>query len=161
MTHRGPARAAARSLAPSPSSAPGAPPARHLPPAGRLLAAVALVTLIGAGCSNAPTETGSSGEEKPATQGSPSTEPDPNAPGETGDGGDQNAATEVGPIPRERTLEFAECMRENGVEDFPDPDDAGIIQYYGEPDPAEFTSAQENCSHLRPRPEGRNPGNGG
>jgi hypothetical protein len=128
-------------------------------PPRRLLAAIALVALIGAGCSNAPAETASGGTENPATQGSPSTEPDPNAAGGTGGGGDQNAATEGGPIPRENSLEFAECMRENGVEDFPDPDDAGIIQYYGE-DP-EFTSAQENCRHLRPRPEGRNLGNGG
>jgi hypothetical protein len=130
---------------------------------GRLLAAVAMVALVGAGCANAPAGTGSGGGENPATTGGPSTEPDPNAAGGTGGGGggDENAATEGSPIPRENSLKFAECIRENGVEDFPDPDADGIIKYYGEPDPAEFASAQENCRHLRPRPEGRNPGNGG
>jgi hypothetical protein len=130
-------------------------------PPRRLLAAIALVALIGAGCSNAPAETGSGGGEQPATEGNPSTEPDSNAAGGTAGGGDQNAATEGGPIPRENSLEFAECMRENGVEDFPDPDADGIIQYYGDPDPAEFTSVKENCRHLRPAPEGQNLGNGG
>jgi hypothetical protein len=161
MTYSGPARTAARSLESSFSSAPGVPAARRTAPPGRLLAAVALVALIGAGCATAPAETGSGGGENPATTGSPSTEPDPNAAGGTGDGGsgDQNAATEGGSIPRENSLKFAECVRENGVEDFPDPDADGIIVYYGE-DP-EFTSAQQNCRHLRPGPEGPNQGNGG
>ena len=90
---------------------------------GRLLAVVALVALIGAGCANAPAESGS--------------------------GGDQNAVTEGSP----NLLEFAECMRENGVEDFPDPNDDGIIQYYGDPDPAEFTSASERCDDPDDRPD--------
>jgi hypothetical protein len=123
-------------------------------PPGRVLAAAALVALIGTGCSNAPAGTGSG----TATTDSPRTGPGSSA---TGGGGDQNAATEGSPTPRENSLEFAACMRENGVQDFPDPDEAGIIKYYGEPDPAVFTSAQENCRHLRPRPEGRDLGNGG
>jgi hypothetical protein len=44
-------------------------------PPRRLLAAIGLVALIGAGNSNAPADTGSGGAEKPATDGSPSTEP--------------------------------------------------------------------------------------
>jgi hypothetical protein len=130
-------------------------------PPRRLLAAIALVALIGAGCANAPAETASGGGAQPATAGSPSTVPDSTAAAGTGGGGDENAATEGGPIPRENSLKFAECMRENGVEDFPDPDADGIIKYYGERDPQVFTAAQENCRHLRPRPEGPDQGNGG
>ena len=158
MTSREPARTAARSLASSSSPASGAPAARPTAPPRRLPAAIALVALIATGCANAPAETGSGGGENPATTGSPSSEPDPNL---AGGGGDQNAAAEGSPIPRENSLRFANCMRENGVEDFPDPDNDGIIKYYGDPDPAVFTSAQENCRYLRPQPEGPNPGNGG
>jgi hypothetical protein len=122
-----------------------------------VLAAAALVALIGTGCANAPAGSGSSA----ATAGSPSTGPGSSTAGASGGGGDQNAATESSPIPRENSLKFSACMRENGVQDFPDPDADGIIKYYGEPDPALFTSAQENCRHLRPRPDGRNLGNGG
>ena len=158
MTFSGPARTAGRCLA---SSAPGVPAARHTALHRRLLAALALIALIGAGCANAPAETGSSGGENPATSSSPSTGADSTAAAGTGGVGDQNASAEDGPMPRENSGEFVKCMRENGVEDFPDPNDDGIIKYYGDPDPAEFTSAQENCRHLRPQPEGPNLGNGG
>jgi hypothetical protein len=144
MTYNAPARTAARPLASSSSSALGASAARHLAPPRRLLAAIALVALIGTGCSNAHADTGSGG----------------GGGGGENAAGDQNAAAEVTPNP-ERTkkrFELARCMRENGVEDFPDPDDNGIILYYGE-DP-EFRSAQEKCAHISPRPEGRE-GNGG
>jgi hypothetical protein len=140
MTYREPARTAARSLASWSSSAPGAPAARHVARSPRLLAA-ALVALICTGCSNAPADTGSGGDENAA--------------------GDQSAAAEAdpGPEPKEKRFELARCMRENGVEDFPDPDDDGIIQYHGE-DP-EFGSAQEKCRGFSPpREEGRE-GNGG
>jgi hypothetical protein len=140
MTYSAPARAAARSLASS--SALGASAARHLAPPRRLLAAIALVALIGTGCSNAHADTGSGGG------------------GGGYAAGDQNAAAEVTPNPErtEKRFELARCMRENGVEDFPDPDDNGVILYYGE-DP-EFKSAQEKCAHISPRPEGTE-GNGG
>ena len=59
----------------------------------RPLAALAIASLIGAGCSLAPAHTD-------ADSGS----------------GDPNAAT------HEQALKFAECMRDNGVKDFPDPD---------------------------------------
>jgi hypothetical protein len=66
-------------------------------PPGRLLAAVALVALIGTGCSNAPAETGSGGGGGGGGGG--------------GDGGgdDENAATEAGPNPERkgRLSEFA------------------------------------------------------
>ena len=61
----------------------------------RTLAALAMVALISAGCSNAPAETG------------------------TGSNGGNNTA------PHEQAVLFAECMRDNGVREFPDPDASG------------------------------------
>jgi hypothetical protein len=122
--------------------------------ASRSLAAVALVALIGTACSNTPAETGSGGGENPATTGGP-----------TGDVGDQNGPTGPPPGPAELQellkdrRESAKCMRENGVEDFPDPDANGYILYYG--DDPDMTSASEKCDDLQPVGRSREPGNGG
>jgi hypothetical protein len=61
--------------------------------ARRPLAAIAILLLLSAGCSNQPTATDVA-----------STDP--------------NAA-------RAQAVQFAECMRDNGISDFPDPDTAG------------------------------------
>jgi hypothetical protein len=61
------------------------------------LAMVAMVALISAGCGG----TGSAG---------------------TGSSGSNDAATT-----REKAVKFSECMRENGVSDFPDPDASGAF----------------------------------
>jgi hypothetical protein len=106
----------------------------------RPLAAIALGALIGAGCSNAPAETGSGGG------------------GGGNGGGNENAAAEGSPNPelKEKLPEYAKCMRENGVEDFLDPGADGTIQYYGDTDPSEFKSASEKCDDLLPPDRGRN-----
>ena len=62
----------------------------------RTLAALAMVALISAGCSNAPAETGTGSN-----------------------GGNTTAAT------HEQAVKFAECMRNNGVREFPNPDASG------------------------------------
>lgn len=145
MTYRGPARTAARCLV---SSAAGAPAARHTAPHRRLLAATVLVALIGTGCANAPAETGSGGGEEPATTGSSGSD----TTGDTGGGGDQTGPTGPPPSPAqlhellEERRKSAACMRENGVEDFPDPDANGYILYYG--DDPDMTSASEKCDDL-------------
>ncbi|MEU0568479.1 hypothetical protein ABZ297_24285 [Nonomuraea sp. NPDC005983] len=64
----------------------------------RPLAALAMVALIGAGCSNASAENGGSGGNKNATN-------------------------------RDKAVRFAECMRENSVRDFPDPNASGEFTY--------------------------------
>jgi hypothetical protein len=116
------------------------------------MAAIALVALIGVGCANAPAENGSGGGEKPATTGSPT-------------GGDQNGPAEATPSPAElqellkERRESAKCMRENGVEDFPDPDANGAILYYG--DDPDMKSASEKCDTRPPEEREQNPGNGG
>ncbi len=60
------------------------------------LAALAMLALIVAGCSNAPVDTGSSG-------------------------GNNAAAS------HEKAMKFAQCMRDNGVSQFPDPDASGAL----------------------------------
>jgi hypothetical protein len=69
--------------------------ARHRP-----LAALALVALIGAGCSNAPSEAVTGG----------------------GSGSAHSASTA-----REKGLKFSQCMRDNGVSTFPDPGASGEL----------------------------------
>lgn len=116
MTFRGPARTAARSL----------------------LTATALVALIATGCSNAPAETDS--------------------------GGDENAEAAPNPERAGKLPEFARCMRDNGVEDFPDPDADGVIKFHGGADTPEFRSARETCRAVLPDglgTEQRTPGGGG
>jgi hypothetical protein len=139
MTSRGPARTAARSLA---SSAPGA---RHVAPPRRLLAAIALVALIGAGCSNTPAETGSGG-------GQPATTDSPTGGHQNGPAGPPPSPAELEQLLKERR-ESSKCLRENGVEDFPDPDANGHILYYG--DDPDMTSARERCDALLGADRGR------
>lgn len=91
-----------------------------------------------------------------------------------GETADTTSEEEVPTDPQERALAFAECMRENGVPDFPDPefDEEGNPQFKIErrgaapaptgspgdgpavegPDPA-MQQAFEACEHLNPRPE--------
>ena len=59
------------------------------------LAALAIVALIGVGCSNEPAENGNAGNTDAAN--------------------------------REKAVKFAECMRENGVTQFPDPTGSGEL----------------------------------
>src|SRR6195256_562627 len=63
----------------------------------RPLAALAMVALLSAGCSNAAAETG------------------------TGSSGGSDATN------RDQAVKFAECMRKNGVREFPDPDASGDL----------------------------------
>ncbi|MBT2517818.1 hypothetical protein J7E29_10265 [Streptomyces sp. ISL-90] len=52
--------------------------------------------------------------------------------------------------------EFAKCMRENGIEDFPDPNAEGGMMLNGDdvdPESEEFQAAQEACEDLAPRPK--------
>lgn len=91
----------------------------------RLAAALALVALISAGCgSNAPSETG--------------------AAGSTGTGSTKKASSQ------EKAVKFSECMRGNGVPDFPDPDPKGEFAYGVSVSPAVFKQAAKACKDLEP-----------
>jgi hypothetical protein len=91
------------------------------------LAMVAMVALISAGCGG----TGSAG---------------------TGSSGSNGAATT-----RERAVKFSECMRENGVSDFPDPDASGALTIETiangssvDTSSVAFTRALTACKDLEP-----------
>jgi len=119
----------------------------------RLLAALAMLALIVAGCSNAPAETGT-GSSATRISG-PTTAPNSsNALAGTGtgsSGGNTNAAT------REQAVKFAECMRANGVSEFPDPGPSGDLTIDGiangsslDTNSAAFKQAISACKDLEP-----------
>ncbi|GAA0359286.1 hypothetical protein NE235_17255 [Actinoallomurus spadix] len=65
------------------------------------------------------------------------------APNGTGMGAQDNTAM----------LKFAECMRKNGVPDFPDPEGGKMILKKGggvDPDSPQFKAAQKTCQKLMP-----------
>ncbi len=86
-------------------------------------AALAIVTLIGAGCSNASSE---SADDANATHGT-------------------------------KAARFAECMRDNGVSEFPDPDPSGSLTIDGvmngsslDPSGPAWKHAIGACKDLQP-----------
>lgn len=88
-----------------------------------------MIAAIGAGCSSGSPETGTS---------------------TTGTAGGADSTGELG-------LEFAECMRANGVEDFPDPDVSGGLTIDAianrtsvDTDSAQFDQALTACKDLQP-----------
>jgi hypothetical protein len=118
-----------------------APSRRRIPSRGRLAAAgLAVVVLLGGGAALALDGDGG-GDNDTAS----SSDDDPSSP--------EDAA-----------FEFARCMRDNGIEDFPDPQVSGDggISFGGsladQRDTEEFQAAQEACQHLLddagPDPEG-------
>jgi hypothetical protein len=93
--------------------------------APRALTAIAMVALIGVGCSNEPAE--------------------------NGDAGKTNATN------RDKAVKFAECMRDNGVSEFPDPDASGELTIDGvlngsslNPDGPAWKKAIGACKDLQP-----------
>jgi hypothetical protein len=96
------------------------------------VAALATVALIGAGCSNEPAKNGNT------SIGSSS-------------GGNKNATN------RDKAVKFAECMRDNGVGEFPDPDASGELTIDGvvngssiDPDGPVWEEAIAACKDLQP-----------
>src|SRR5439155_4606845 len=97
------------------------------------LAALAMLTLIGAGCSG----TGSSSGTNTAASSS---------------GGNNNDTTTRG-----QAVKFAECMRDNGVKEFPDPDASGALTIDAiangsslDTNTAAFKQAISACKDLEP-----------
>jgi hypothetical protein len=90
----------------------------------RPLAALAVVAMIGAGCSDEPAENGGAG----------------------------NADADY-----ENAVKFSECMRDNGVSGFPDPDASGGLTIDGvlngsslDPNSAAWKQAIGACKDLQP-----------
>ncbi len=95
------------------------------------LALIAMLGLVGAGCgSNAASET--------ATAGSSATA------GGSGTGVTKKATGQA------KAVKFSECMRGNGVPDFPDPDPKGEYAYGVSVSPAVFRKAVKACKDLEP-----------
>ncbi len=67
----------------------------------RPLAALAMVALMGAGCSKSSSDSGTAGDST----------------------AESTATTTI----HELGVKFAVCMRDNGIEDFPDPDASGAL----------------------------------
>jgi hypothetical protein len=95
------------------------------------LAAVALLALISAGCSNPTATTGAAGAAGRGTGSS---------------------ATNL-----DQAVKFAQCMRANGVSDFPDPDSSGQLTIDGvvngsslNPNTPTFQQALNACKELEP-----------
>jgi hypothetical protein len=113
-------------------------------------AMVALISLISAGCgSDAPSETGtasSSGTAGSAGGGTSS------ASSSSSGSGTSSASS-----PRQKAVRFAECMRNNGVREFPDPDASGGLTIDGvlngsslDPSTAAWKEAMGACRDLQP-----------
>jgi hypothetical protein len=90
----------------------------------RTLTALAMVAVIGVGCSDAPAENGNAGNA--------------------------NAG-------QEQAVKFAECMRDNGVSEFPDPDASGSLTIDGvvngsslDPSAPAWENAIAACEDLQP-----------
>jgi hypothetical protein len=98
-----------------------------------------MVALLSAGCSNTLAGTGSSGANNSATAQTDSS------------GANNSAAT------RQQAVKFAECMRANGVREFPDPDASGTLTVDGianrssiDTNSAAFKQAITACKDLQP-----------
>ncbi|MGV9302089.1 hypothetical protein ACWENQ_25470 [Nonomuraea sp. NPDC004354] len=74
------------------------------------------------------------------------------------DGGE---AAKADPRVVEQQRAFAQCMRDNGVERFPDPDASGGFQIGPgsglDPDDPKVQAAQQKCAGLRPAPPSGGP----
>ena len=106
----------------------------------RPLAALALIAMVAliSGCgSSTPAQTSSSTGTGTGTGSSTGTA------SSTGSG--SNSASK-----REKGVKFAECMRSNGVSDFPDPNANGEFMYGVSVTPAVFTKAVDACKALQP-----------
>ncbi|MEU6721224.1 hypothetical protein ABZ897_58075 [Nonomuraea sp. NPDC046802] len=50
----------------------------------------------------------------------------------------------------QQMLKFAECMRENGVKDFPDPKDGNLLIDGVDPETPQFKTAMQTCRKFMP-----------
>jgi hypothetical protein len=105
----------------------------------RPLAALAMLAVISAGCSNGSADNSSTGTTSNTgtakSSGSSSTAASHNS-----------TAT-----PREKAVKFSECMRENGYPDFPDPKASGEFPTFGiSVSPAVWVKALRACKELQP-----------
>jgi hypothetical protein len=109
-------------------------------PRALVLAAVALVALIGAGCSNGSAQSSDVGTVSSSGGGASST-----ASGSTTSTGETKTATD-----QDKGVKFAECIREHGVPHFPDPNAKGEYVFGIDVSPAQWQAATRACKALEP-----------
>jgi hypothetical protein len=101
----------------------------------RPLAALAMLAVVVVGCSNGSARNSNAG-----------------AASSNGTDGRSTAASHNSTATlREKAVKFAECMRENGYPDFPDPKASGAFPSFGiSVTPAVWTHALRACKELQP-----------
>jgi hypothetical protein len=108
----------------------------------RPLAALAMLAVIVAGCSNG-SENGNTGASSTGTSDTGTTS---SSGSSSTDASHNSTAT-----PREKAVKFTECMRESGVPDFPDPKASGEFPAFGiSVTPAVWQKALGTCKELQP-----------
>ena len=100
-----------------------------------------IVAAIAAGCGGTPSSSGTSAAAAART-GSTTTTTAAHA---------STASHTSTDTPREKAVKFSECMRTNGVSDFPDPNASGQFPSYGvSVSKAVWTTAVAACKALQP-----------
>ena len=126
----------------------------------RVLAAVAALLVMGlliAGCggggkapnvANVSTSTTSSGHTaSSSTAQTGGGAPNGGAPSSGSAGGQPRSGFAIQTGNPQKALKLAECMRANGVANFPDPNGQGLIQGSGiDPNSPQFQKAQQKCA---------------
>ena len=107
-----------------------------------LAAAFGMVAVIAAGCGGTQSSSGASTAAAAVTSSSRSN----STAGHTSTASHTRTVT-----PREKAVKFSECMRANGVSDFPDPNASGEFPAYGvSVSPAVWKKAGAACKALQP-----------
>ncbi len=141
---------------------------RRLRPLAVLALAATMLALIDAGCLEAPATVGGSGGNKNTATAASTSSPE----ALTSTGSSNTAAARIAVTPtatmfstggngtaatREQAVRFAECMRANGVKEFPDPDASGSLTVDAvingsslDPSSAAWKKAISACKGLEP-----------
>ncbi len=139
--------------------------------AGLMVAGLAAGTLFLSGCgggsSNASAQSGTAKTTTPSGPGASSAPPGAVTDGKQPSGQPSGPPQKPPSVDRARVLKYSQCMRANGVKNFPDPDASGALLMNGSTvkmDSPEFQAAQKKCGSLMPGQGGslstRGPGSG-
>src|SRR5918995_159545 len=107
----------------------------------RPLAALAMIAVIVAGCSNGSAGNGNTGTT--SNTGTANSSGTASSTGTTSSGANKLTA-------RDKAVKFAECIRAHGVSDFPDPNAKNQFEYGVSVSPAVWERATTACKDLQP-----------
>jgi hypothetical protein len=103
------------------------------------LALVGLIGLVSAGCGSNESSSGAAGGTDTVS-----------ATGATSSSATADNSADKNLSKQEKAVKFAECMRANGVPNFPDPDPKGEYNFGVDVTPEVFTKAVSACKALKP-----------